>query len=138
MSFESMSVPELRDVAKNFGVELLPTATKDNIVTELTEMGVTHEMYVSFAKAQEHEREQAAAAKKQTRKKTATTASTPDEPEQVLLKMERENGLFEVLHYRFTRENPFQLVDSDDADYIRQNWEGFRTAYASEVADYYS
>ncbi len=73
---------------------------------------------------------------------SATTAAPvqveTSEPDTQLLKYERQNNSFEILTYRFTREHPFQVVSSRDADYIVRNIPGFRPALASEAAEFYS
>lgn len=54
----------------------------------------------------------------------------------ILLKMERDNVSFVTdAGVKFTREQPFQLVDADEVDLlIRQN---FRKAYPEEVKEFY-
>lgn len=53
-----------------------------------------------------------------------------------LIKMERENGTFEVGRYRFTREHPYVLVQESDVSKILKEG-GFRQAYPEELADFY-
>jgi hypothetical protein len=53
------------------------------------------------------------------------------------LKMERENGTYEVYGARFTREHPFVLVDEATAELIVENTEGIRYATPKEAQEYY-
>ena len=64
-------------------------------------------------------------------------ASKPVVPEKVLLKMERENGSYEVRGYKFTKQHPYALVKSTDAEYIVENIEGFYYASPKEAAEFY-
>lgn len=54
-----------------------------------------------------------------------------------LIKMERDNILYETRGYRFTRENPYALVDPKDAEYILRVEDGFRQAWPSELEEFY-
>lgn len=54
-----------------------------------------------------------------------------------LIKMTRENPLFEVRGHKFTRSHPYALVNAADADYILTNEEGFRQATPSELREFY-
>ncbi len=54
-----------------------------------------------------------------------------------LIKMTRENPLFEVRGYRFTQSHPYALVDAGDANYILQNEDGFRQAFPAELEEFY-
>lgn len=54
-----------------------------------------------------------------------------------LLKMVRENPLFETRGYKFTKEHPYALVAADDAQYILEYEDGFRQALPSELAEFY-
>lgn len=55
-----------------------------------------------------------------------------------LIKMVRDNPLFETRGYRFTSEHPYNLVAPDDAEYILSREEGFRQAFPSELEEFYS
>lgn len=57
--------------------------------------------------------------------------------EPYLIKMERDNLVFETRGYRFTRENPYALVDPKDAEYILRVEDGFRQAFPSELEEFY-
>lgn len=61
----------------------------------------------------------------------------PVQPDVILLKMERENGRYDIRGHRFTRDNPFALVQIDDASYILENIEGFKQASPKEAKEFY-
>lgn len=54
-----------------------------------------------------------------------------------LLKMVRENPLFETCGYRFTTEHPYALVTAEAAQWILSKEEGFRQALPSELQEFY-
>lgn len=57
--------------------------------------------------------------------------------ERYLIKMERENPLYEIHGYRFTQENPYNLVTPEDANKILKE-DGFVLARPEEVDEFYS
>lgn len=57
--------------------------------------------------------------------------------EMLLIKMVRENPLYETRGYRFTKENPYHLVSPADASYILRNEDGFRQAFPDELQEFY-
>lgn len=131
MSFTDLKVEELRKVADDFGVDLKPKATKDNIIESLNNDGVTYEMYETFANANK--------VNQQAVNDTVVGQSNEvvSKERTVLVKMERENGTYETFGYKFTKANPFMVVTESDADKICRNEEGFRLALPSEVSEYY-
>lgn len=54
-----------------------------------------------------------------------------------LIKMERDNPLYETRGYKFTQENPYALMSAADADYVLSREDGFRQATPSELQEYY-
>lgn len=54
-----------------------------------------------------------------------------------LIKMTRDNPLFVVKGYRFTKEHPYAIVAAKDADYILTKEDGFRQATPSELREFY-
>lgn len=53
-----------------------------------------------------------------------------------LIKMTRDNPLYEVGKYRFTDTHPYVLVAAEDVDTVMAN-EGFRQATPNELSEYY-
>lgn len=55
----------------------------------------------------------------------------------VLLKMDRQNGTYEIRGHRFTKENPFKLLPENEAQDIIDASDGFRIASPAEARKYY-
>jgi hypothetical protein len=62
-------------------------------------------------------------------------ANAGDQP--FLLKMTRENAVYQTRGYEFTEEHPYALVSAADAQWILENEKGFRQAFPQELADFY-
>lgn len=54
-----------------------------------------------------------------------------------LIKMDRENPLFEIAGYKFTQEQPYALVSADKADHVLSE-PGFRQATPRELKEFYA
>lgn len=59
------------------------------------------------------------------------------EPEYMVVKMDRENRVFQAFGYEFTRENPYMLVTQDEADVLIEEIGGFRASSPRELREYY-
>lgn len=127
MSFSTMKVNQLKEVADYFAVDLEGSKTKNEIMAALEEEGVTYDMYAKFAEA---EVESVDLPEKKTKK--APVGET------VLVKMDRANARFEINGFTFTREHPFVAMSEEDADFIFSVEEGFRMATPREVQEYYN
>lgn len=57
--------------------------------------------------------------------------------EQYLIKMTRENPVFETRGHRFTQKHPYALVNGEDYEYIITREDGFRQALPSELSEFY-
>jgi hypothetical protein len=132
MSLQNLKIDELQLAAKYFGVDTEPGDNKKQLLERLEEDGVSWKMYrEAFGTAESKSQPEVSA-------DTPTVQEFSDGPvEKILLKMERENGLFEVRGVKFTRDNPYALVTEEDAEAIINRHEGFRRAHASEVKEYY-
>lgn len=62
-------------------------------------------------------------------------APTAGPGDKFLIKMERPNAVYETRGYRFTKENPYHLVDAADAQFILSKEDGFRQALPSELEE---
>jgi hypothetical protein len=62
-------------------------------------------------------------------------AQKPDQ--KWLIKMVRDNAIFEVKGYRFTQEHPYALVSAGMADFLLTQEDGFRQATPSELREFY-
>lgn len=127
MSFESMKVTELRNVAESFGLELEPKSSKEAVLLSLEEEGISYEMYEAFVGA-EKEEEKVIKAEKPKLVKEPT----------LLVRMERANPSFSVGRYVFTQEHPFVAMSEKDAQYIFDTQNGFRPATPREVQEFYN
>lgn len=54
-----------------------------------------------------------------------------------LIRMDRDNPLFEVRGYKFTDAHPYQLMAPEDAQYVLQYEDGFRQATPMELQEFY-
>lgn len=161
-SFKDLKVEELRRSAvEDFAVEVTDKDNKDSVIAALTESGVTWGDYVSqhpevkpelppveSNRETEPDRGNVIGAKEVNGEPVENAVPTPPKvrvqektftPEdQYLIKMVRENPLYETRGYRFTQKHPYALVSAADAEYILNNEEGFRQAFPKELEEYYS
>lgn len=136
MSYEQLNNDVLRQVAEHFGVDLEPKDTKKVIIGKLVEDGVSWDMYKeAFPDIEDIPDEpQPEAPVEEKKEEPATVRPKPT----VLLKMERQNPLFEIRGYSFSKDHPFLPVTEEDANYIISNIEGFRIAMPKEAEEFYS
>ena len=134
MSFETLKIDELRQIAESFGVDLESAKTKIEIVAALTEEGVTYEMYKQFSEAEKDELEEEEIPEEPVVKKSKPKKNDSS----VLVKMERKNFSYETYGHTFTYEHPYVAMSEKDAQLIFDNEEGFRMATPKEVQEYYS
>lgn len=136
MSFDSMKLAELKQVAEAFGVDLEDVKNKSEVIATLLEEGVTYEMFKSFSEAEKDEEE---VEEEDTPVSSAPAkASKKQSKNTVLVKMDRPFGSFETNGILFTREHPFVAVPEDIAQNIFDYEVGFRMATPREVQEYYS
>lgn len=76
-----------------------------------------------------------AAAKKAASAKPAAKTVVPEE--KTLLKMTRNNPVYEVRGYRFTRNMPYAYVNNNDVDFLIEVEDGFVVAKPSEVEKFF-
>ncbi|NBR23224.1 MAG: hypothetical protein EBU08_05485 [Micrococcales bacterium] len=135
MSFESMKLEELRGVADGFGVDLDSAKTKKQILNLLEEEGVTFDLYQKFFSAEKDDAEEYVD-DAQIRNQRL---NLPDPNEEVMLvKMDRQNGLYETAGFTFTRDHPYVAMAPWQAQVIFDNETGFRPATPKEIQEYYS
>lgn len=80
-----------------------------------------------------------APAKKAAATKTAETKSKTVVPDdRTLLKMTRNNPVYEVRGYRFTRQMPYVFVKNEDVDFLIEVEGGFTVAKPSEVESFFA
>jgi len=132
MSFETLKVAELRDVAEYFGVELDGTTHKADIIAAIEADGVTWDQYVALTP---DAREQEATDVLDLFNATEPVL-TPGQT--VLVRMVRANPHYETFGHVFTKTHPFVVMSKKEAQKIFDNEEGFRVATPKEVEEYYS
>jgi len=132
MSFDTLKVAELRNVAESFGVDLEGAKNKKDIIAMLAEEGVTYEVYDNLANTEKTEDSEIEVFydKKQN--------NIVPEGQTVLVKMDRGNPLYEIGKHVFTKVHPYVAMTEEDAQEIFDTEDGFRLATPSEVKDFYS
>lgn len=139
MSFKKVPRAELlRTAQDDFAVEVDKSWPKGKIIEALDESGVDFEMYLDH---NPDAREKYTDVPKEVVQSPVVKTAPPVEDEnqrKVLIKMERENGLYEIGKYRFTKTHPYVLVNEDDAERIILHEEGFRQATPRELQEFYS
>ena len=135
MSFDAMKLEELRSVADGFGVELGNVKTKKGIIELLDEEGVTYDLYNKFFSSEKDE----AAEYVDNLNVRNQQLNLPNPNEEIILvKMERQNGLYETGGFTFTREHPYVAMAPWQAQAIFDTETGFRPATPKEIQEYYS
>jgi hypothetical protein len=132
MSFTTLKIAELRQIAEEFAVELPNSKNKAEIVAALAEEGVTWDVYQKTIKKIEDE----AIEIEEVLPKFDPKKELPEDT--VLVKMTRANFSYETLGFTFTKEHPFVAIPSAKAEEIFEKEEGFRLATATEVQDFYA
>lgn len=145
-SFKDLDTKELREAATAFAVDSDEVIAKSNAVTlraALAENGVTWKMYMDmFHPAAEEntvKSEDVAPTKEEVGETVIITKEEkPVLPvnEQYLIKMVRENPLFEIAGFRFTQDHPYVLMNAAQAQVVLQE-DGFRQAHPAEVQEFY-
>lgn len=133
--FKDLTVPELRMVAKEFGVDLEDKTKKVDIIHALEADGVTFEVYKQLLT--EHETEAPAVTDADDDLPPAPVVEDDDDQDSVVIKMVRKNWTYEIRGYRFSQQHPYALVKEDDADYLIEVDGGFRMASPKELREFY-
>ena len=131
MSFETLKVSELKQIAEDFAVDIEGIGGKKDIIAALAEEGVTWSIYEKAKGIEEEEKEMNATA-------TKTESKSINKEDMVLVKMTRDNFSYEIRGYTFTKEHPFVAMDKDTAQAIFDKEDGFRLATPNEVQEFYS
>ncbi len=131
MSFDTLKVAELKQIAEDFAVDVADQKGKKDIIAALAEEGVTWAIYQKSKAIEEEELEM-----NETLPKAAPKAVK--EEDMVLVKMNRANFSYEIMGHRFTKEHPFIAMDKDTAQAIFDKEEGFVMATPAEVQEFYS
>ena len=129
MSFSTMKVSDLKEVAEYFAVDLEGVKGKPALLAALEEEGITYEMYAQFADAEKAEPELEPRKEKKV---------VPANANLVLVRMDRENPSYDINGHTFTREHPYVAMTEEDAEFIFETQEGFRMATPREIQEYYN
>jgi hypothetical protein len=129
MSFDTLKVQELRDIAESFAVELPAKISKQQLILLLEEEGVTYDTYQRFFESE----------KVEPQPDPSPRAANLDvsQPNVVLIKMERGNMSYQIGNYVFTQEHPFVPMTEADAQRVFDAHQGFRLATPREVQEFY-
>lgn len=130
MSFDTLKVSELKNIAEDFGVETEELKNKKDIIAALTEEGVSWAIYQKTIKDIDDNKEEIEILPKFDPKKETAE-------DEVLVRMTRANFRYDILGHTFTREHPFVAMNPKDAQEIFDKEDGFRLANPKEVQDFY-
>jgi hypothetical protein len=132
MSFDTLKVAELKQIAEDFAVDVTDQKGKKDIIAALAEEGVTWAIYKKAKGIEEEEEEMNAAELKKPEAKQVK------QEDLVLVKMTRANFRYDILGHTFTKEHPFVAMDKDTAQAIFDKEEGFVMATPKEVQEFYN
>lgn len=134
MSFETLKIAELREIAESFAVDTDGLKNKANIIAALAEEGVTWTVYQKTLNTIKEASEDAFQAEEVLPRLDPKSVNAEDT---VLVRMTRENFRYDILGFTFTKEHPFVAMSEDKAQEIFDKEEGFRIATPKEVQEYY-
>lgn len=149
-SFSDLDVNELRKTAvEDFAVDIKATDNKKTVLAALLEDGVEWEQYAALKGLSVPTPEPVVEAAPEVDTADATVVPAPEveiitaQPlapatvQKYLIKMNRDNVRFDVRGHKFTKEHPYALVNSDDANYILEKEQGFAMATPRELEEFY-
>lgn len=133
MSFNSLKLAELKNVADSFGVEFPTKVSKNDLVLLLEEEGISYSMYEQFANVE----------KEEIKPEVGQPARLQlDKENSILVKMDRENFSYQIGTSQgavtFTKEHPFVALPESIAQEIFDLHAGFRPATPREAQEFYS
>ena len=145
-AFRDLDVKELRRSAiEDFAVAVSDRDSKDAVLAALTESGVKWADYVAQHPEVAPDKEESAkvveeVVEEKPVKENVRVAEAPvmNQGDKFLIKMTRDNPLYEVRGHRFTTEHPYAIMSVEDAQYVLKHEDGFRQAFPDELAEYYS
>jgi len=130
MSFETLKVAELKEIAESFAVDTNGLKNKKDLIAAMAEEGVTYSIYENTTKAVEAATEEIEVLPKFDPKSQAEGT--------VLVRMTRDNARYDIHGNTFTKAHPFIALTEEQAQEIFNTEEGFRLATPKEVQDFYS
>jgi hypothetical protein len=130
MSFDTLTVAELKEIATEFAVDTEGLKNKKEVIAAMAEEGVTYSVYQKTIQAVEEATEEIEILPKFDPK------AQPEDT--ILVRMTRDNHRYDIHGYSFTKTHPFVAMSEDDAQKIFDTEEGFRLATPKEVQDFYN
>lgn len=131
MSFDTLKVSELKEIAEDFGVETEDLKNKKDLIAALTEEGVTWSVYQKTIKDIDENAEEIEVLPR-------LDVSKVNDKDKVLVKMERDNFRYDIMGHTFTKQHPYVAMSEDEAQEIFDKEEGFRLATPKEVQEFYN
>lgn len=135
-TLNELTKSELLTLAEQYGSEVRPNMTKADIVAILEIDGVTPEYVAEDQAAREDEPVDAALIDGTPIEQDEEAPVVDDDV--VLVRMLRSNPTYQVRGYTFRSTHPFVLVKESDADYLIEEYGGFRMASPKEAREFYS
>lgn len=132
MSFDTLKVKELKQIAEDFAVDTDGLKNKADIIAAMAEEGVTWSVYRNTKKNIEDAAEDAPEILPKFDPNQTFDKDT------VLVRMTRNNYRYDIKGFTFTKEHPFVAMKPDVAQEIFDQEEGFRLASPKEVQEYYN
>jgi hypothetical protein len=130
MSFDTLTVAELKEIATEFAVDTEGLKNKKEVIAAMAEEGVTYSVYQKTVQAIEEATEEV---------EILPVFDPKAQPEDtILVRMTRDNHRYDIHGYSFTKTHPFVAMSEDDAQKIFDTEEGFRLATPKEVQDFYN
>ena len=130
MSFDTLKVAELKEIATEFAVDTEGLKNKKEVIAAMAEEGVTWDVYRKTLQAIEEDTEEIEILPRLDAK------SVPDNA--LLVRMTRDNFRYDIQGHTFTKDHPFVAMSEEDAQKIFDTEEGFRLATPKEVQDFYN
>jgi len=131
MSFDTLKVSELKQIAEDFGVEVESLKGKKDVIAALADEGVTWAVYAKTLQDVDDAKEEVEILPKFDPKKE-------QDKDSVLVRMDRANFRYDILGFTFTKEHPYVAMSPEKAQAIFDKEEGFRLATPKEVQDFYN
>jgi len=131
MSFETLKVSELKQIAEDFGVDIEGIKNKAEIIAALSEEGVSWAVYSKTLDTLEEAEDMS----EEVLPKLDPKKEQPEDT--VLVRMDRDNFRYDILGFTFTREHPYVAMNKEKAQEIFDKEAGFRLATPKEVQEFY-
>lgn len=131
MSFDTLKVSELKQIAEDFGVDTEDLKNKKDLIAALSEEGVTWSVYQKTIKDIDENTEEIEILPR-------IDVSKVNDKDKVLVRMNRDNFRYDILGHTFTKQHPYVAMSEEDAQAIFDKEEGFRLATPKEVQEFYN